>query len=119
MLDKIEGLINQLRAYADTRIALAKLEGAKKISHLLSSFMAIVMVALIFFLFMIMISIAGAWALGTWFNSMPLGFLAVAVFYLLVCMIIWGSREKMLRVPIMNSMIKKLFPDDLKEEEKK
>ncbi len=119
MLDKIEDLINQLRAYADTRIAIAKLEVARKSSQMLSSAIAIILVALIFFLFMLMISIAGAWALGKWFNSMPLGFLAMGVFYLVICIIIWASREKVLRLPIMNAMIKQLFPDEKKGTEKR
>jgi hypothetical protein len=119
MLTKIEELLDQLKAYADTRIALAKLEAAKKISHLLSSAIAFILVALLFFLFMLMISIAGAWALGNWFHSMPLGFLVVGIVYLIVCLFIWTSREKFLRVPIMNSMIMQLFPDSASKEEKK
>lgn len=119
MLAKIEELINQLKAYADTRIALAKLEAARKTSQVLSSAIAFILVALVFFLFMLMISIAGAWALGDWFGSMPLGFLVVAVIYLIICLIIWASREKFLRVPIMNSMIRQLFPDDDRHEPKK
>lgn len=116
MIDKIEGLVNQLKSYADTRIALAKLEGARKVSDVISSIVATLMVALIMFLFITMVSIAGAIALGKWFGSMPLGFLAVGVLYLLACIVIWKAREKMLQVPIMNGMLKKLFPNELKDE---
>lgn len=116
MLDKIEQLIDQLKSYADTRITLAKLEAAKKTSQVLSSMIAFVLVALIFFLFVVMISIAGALALGSWFGSMPLGFLAVGIIYLVICLVIWTSREKTIRAPIMTGMIRQLFPDEKKKE---
>ena len=116
MTEKIEELIAQLKAYAETRVALAKLEATKKISLVISSLVAIFMVALVFFLFMVMISIAGAWALGKWFNCMPLGFLSVGLLYLLICLFIWKGRDKFLRIPMMNSMIRKFFPEEGKKE---
>ncbi len=119
MLDKIEDLFHQLRAYADTRIAIAKLEAAKKSSAILSSLIAVIMVAFIAFLFILMLSIAGAWALGVWLDSMPLGFLFAGVFYLIICLFIWNGREKILRIPIMNKMIIEMFPDKAEKDQNK
>ncbi len=111
MLDEAQKLFKQLRDYADTQFALFKLETAKRVSAVVSSLMAIILVALLGFVAVLLLSLAAAYWLGSILGSVPLGLTIVGAFYILLCIIVWLSREKILRIPVMNEMIKQLFPN--------
>ena len=67
---------------------------------------------LLFSLFIIFGSIAAALALSAWIGKMYAGFLIVAGIYLLIGIIVWNARERLLRIPIMNSIINQMFKED-------
>ena len=75
---KVESLVDQLKAYANTRLSQVKLSMAEKISKLAAMMIAMLMAALVFFLFLVLLSIAAAIAIGQWLDSYWLGFLIVA-----------------------------------------
>jgi ABC-type multidrug transport system fused ATPase/permease subunit len=94
-----------------------KLSIAENVSKMISNLVATLVASLVFFFFLLFASIAGAIGLGQLLNNGWLGFLIVAGFYLIAGIIIWKLKEKLLRIPIMNSMIAKFF-DNLSEDEK-
>lgn len=106
---KVESLVDQLKAYANTRLSQVKLSMAEKISKLAAMMIAMLMAALVFFLFLVLLSIAAAIAIGQWLGSYWLGFVIVAGIVLLIGLILWLARDRLLRIPIMNSMIEALF----------
>lgn len=114
---KIESLLEQVKDYTNTRIAQLKLSIAENISKLISNLVATLVAGLVFFFFIFFASFAGAIALGQLLNNGWLGFLIVAGFYLVAGIIIWKLKEKLLRIPIMNSLIAKFF-DNLSDDEK-
>jgi hypothetical protein len=57
-------------------------------------------------------SIALSIVLGEWIGKIWAGFLVVACFNLLIGIIIWFAREKLIRVPVMNALIQQLFKYD-------
>jgi hypothetical protein len=109
---KLSDLADHVKEYAQAKIASVKLETAARISRLLSNLFAGLIVAAVFSLFIIFGSVAGALAISAWTGKMYAGFLIVAGVYLLVGFIVWNSREKILRLPIMNSILRQLFKDD-------
>jgi len=109
---KIEELVSHVKEYADTHINSAKLSIAEKSSKVISSLLAFFIVILVLFFFTIFAGIAIALLLSEWIGKMYAGFLIVAVIYLLAGMIIWSAREKILRLPIMNAMIKRMFDSE-------
>jgi hypothetical protein len=113
---KIESLLEQIKDYANTRIAQAKLSIAENVSKVISNLVASLFAVLVFFFFLFFVSFAGAIALGQLFNNSWLGFLIVAGFYLLAGIIIWWLKEKLLRIPIMNSLIGKFFNNSAEDE---
>jgi hypothetical protein len=54
------------------------------------------------------ISIGGAWYLGEYLQSPSIGFLSVAGFYLLITIILYVNREKWIKLPIINAILKKI-----------
>jgi hypothetical protein len=108
-LKKIEDLFDHAREYVNIRVGEAKLILAEKTSAILAQVIATTVVNVFFLLFLIFASVAGAFALSHWLNNTWLGFLLVAVFYLLIGLIIWGARERLIRIPVMNAIIRQLF----------
>jgi len=112
---KVEELADHVKDYVQTKIASAKLNAAAKTSKLFSNLIAGFIVAGVFLIFVIFGSMAAALALSAWLGKMYAGFLIVAGIYLLAGIVVWGSRERLLRIPIMNSMINQLFKEDEKD----
>jgi hypothetical protein len=102
----------------NTKIAQAKFGVAEKASDMLSMFIAKTLIAIIFFFFVLFVSQALAYFIGGIFGKTWLGFLLVGGFYLLAAIVIWIAREKMIRLPIMNSIINRLFNNENAQDEK-
>lgn len=111
-------MLGQAKEYVNTRIAQFKLSVAEKISKVMATVIAGLAVALVFFLFLVFAGIAAAIALGEWTGKMWLGFLIVAGVYLFLSIIIWKAKDRLLSIPIMNSIISHLFDEQETEDEK-
>jgi hypothetical protein len=112
LFSKLEEFTGHVKDYVETRIAAVKLETAARASKIVSNLAAVFIILGILFLFFVFASVAAALALSAWIGKAYAGFLIIAAFYLLLVMIIWTGRERILRIPIMNSMIKQLFKKD-------
>jgi len=111
-LKKVEDLFDHAREYVNIRVDQAKLSVAERSSAVLSMVIATAVVNIIFLLCLIFGSIAGAIALGMWLRSYWMGFLLVAILYLLIGLLIWAGKETFIRQPIMNAIIHQLFKND-------
>lgn len=112
-----ESFVEQVKEYLNTRLAQLKLLFAEKTSKVVAIVIASVVSALVFFLFFVLISVAGAIAIGQWLENYWLGFIIIAVIVLLAGFILWVSKDGWLRRPIMNALIKVMF--DKEEEDEK
>jgi vacuolar-type H+-ATPase subunit I/STV1 len=117
--NKAEELIDQLRGYVHTEIELGKLIVAEKISKISSNLIASIFVGVIFLFFLLFISFAFAYMIGNWLEKIWMGFLIVAHFYLVIGIAAWFGREKLLRIPILNAILRQLFPDKQQDSYKK
>jgi len=113
---KIADLADNLKAYVQTRIEQAKLSIADKVSRLIADILAVAIVFFIASFFILLASMALAFALGRWMNDTALGFAIVSLLYLLLGIFVWTKRDRLLRIPILNALIGSLFS---KEEDKK
>lgn len=116
---KVEEMAGHFKTYLNTKIDQVKFGVAEKTSTLISVIIAGLLIGLLFFMFIFFTSIAAALFLGEWLQNRWMGFLIVAAIYLFICLIIWVARERLLRLPIMNAMIKQLFTNDENDEEDK
>lgn len=114
---KIEEIVSHFKSYVNTKITRAKLDAAAKTSDMITFIVVRIMVTIIFFFFIIFASDAAAYAIGDYFGKVWLGFLLVAAFYLLAGLLMWFAREKMLRIPIMNAIIYRLFNQEINPDE--
>ncbi|OSZ77623.1 hypothetical protein CAP36_14720 [Chitinophagaceae bacterium IBVUCB2] len=109
---KAEEMADNVKDYINTRIESAKLSVAEKSSKLMANAMAAIIVTAILFFFFLFAGIALSLVLGEWVSNTWAGFLIVAALYLLIGLIVWSCREKIIRLPIMNALIKQFFADD-------
>ncbi len=116
--NRIESLLGQAKEYVNTRIAQFKLSVAEKISKTMATVIAGLAAALVFFLFLVFAGVAAAIALGQWTGYMWLGFLIMAVVYLLLAIIVWTAKDRLLALPIMNAIIGRLFDEEEVQDEK-
>ncbi len=99
------------KAYLDSSIAYYKLWGFKvamKSTTLMLKFLLITICLSIVLLF---VSIAGAFALGNLFDSYPLGFLAVAGIYLVLALLLFLVKDKIVEGPILEKFSEIFFND--------
>ena len=114
---KIESLVERLREYVNTRIAQVKLSVAERISKVAAVMIAVLLVALVFFLFIVLLSVAGAIAIGEQLNNQWLGFLIMAGIVLLFGFLLWALKDKIIGTPIRNALIKSMFDKEDEDEE--
>jgi amino acid transporter len=109
--ENTEAIQENAKAYIETNIAYYKLWGFKvamKSTTLMLKFFLIAMCLMIVLLF---ISIAGAMALGQLFDSYPLGFLAVAGIYLVLALLLFLVKDKIVEGPILEKFSEIFFND--------
>jgi ABC-type glycerol-3-phosphate transport system permease component len=114
---KIEETVSHFKQYVDTKITKTKLDAAAKTSDVITYVVVGMLVTVIFFLFVIFVSDAAAYAIGNYFGKSWLGFLLVGGFYFLAGLLIWFSRERLLRIPIMNAIIERFFTQETEQDE--
>jgi Zn-dependent protease with chaperone function len=114
---RVEELADSIKEYVNTRIKLAKLSVAEKSSSVIANVLAGIVVAIVFLLFILFASIALSFGLGEWIGKTWAGFLIVGCLYLLIGMIVWFAREKMIRLPVMNAILRQLFRNDEESED--
>ena len=105
----VESLVDSVKDYVDTRLDLLKLKGIDKSSSFLSLLISMLVIILIGFLSVIFLSIGIALLLGDLLGNSYYGFFIVTGLYVITGLVLYSSREKLLKTPIANSMIKKLM----------
>ena len=109
--ENTEAIQENAKAFIETNIAYYKLWGFKvamKSTTLILKFFLIAMCLMIVLLF---ISIAGAMAFGQLFHSYPLGFLAVAGIYLVLALLLFLVKDKIVEGPILEKFSEIFFND--------
>jgi amino acid transporter len=109
--ENTQAIQENAKAFIETNIAYYKLWGfrvAMKSTTLILKFFLIAMCLMIVLLF---ISIAGAMALGQLFDSYPLGFLAVAGIYLVLALLLFLVKDKIVEGPILEKFSEIFFND--------
>jgi len=110
--EKFDDLIQHVKEYVNNSISLFKIEIAEKISGVISNIIALFFVIIIFLLMLIFFSISLALVLGKITGENYWGFLIVSGIYFLMGIMIWKGKERIIRIPIMNSILSQLFKQE-------
>jgi len=105
----VELLVEKVKDYAETRIELLRLKAIDKSSSFLSLLIAMIVVILVGFISFMILSVGLALLLGDLLGKAYYGFFIVAGIYLITGLVLYSTRDKLLKSPMANSMIKKLM----------
>ncbi|GJM62357.1 MULTISPECIES: phage holin family protein [Persicobacter] len=97
----IESLVSNLTGYVESRIELAKLQVGEQAAWVLSRALISIVLIFLFGLFFLFATIALGYFLNAVLNSVYLGFVIIAGFYLLIIVLIAALRAKIINT-IMN-----------------
>ena len=110
--EKIEETGAHLIEFYETQTELKKMQLMGKTSKVFSSASSILLVAFIFLLVILFASVAAAFVISTLTGHRYLGFLVVALLYLLLGILLLVNRKRWIETPLMNSMIKAFYKND-------
>lgn len=105
----VEELFEKLKDYADTRLKLFKLQGINKASGYFSSAITIVILSILFITVILCITVGLALVIGESLGEAYYGFFIMAGIYLIIGLVLFAVRGKVLKSPISNKLIKELF----------
>ena len=105
----VESLIDRVKSYVETRIDLLRLKAIDKSSSFLSLLISMIVVILISFISLLLLSVGIALLIGECLGKGYYGFFIVGGFYLITGLVLFALRNKILKTPIANSMIKSLL----------
>ena len=112
----VDNLRNTALDYIDTQMKLLKIQAAQKVSTLLSTLAAYLILFFFLVFFLLFASIAGAYVLSDMTGKPYAGFLIVSGIYLIIGFAVFLGREKLLRKPFLNAIIRQLFKEPSKED---
>jgi hypothetical protein len=101
-------IIDQLKEYADTQIKLAKYEAIDHGAKFLANLVIDVIIGVSFLLAFFFLSLALAFVLSKWLGSNWAGFGCMAGLYLVIALIVIGTKNKM-RPPLIDLFIRNFF----------
>jgi Putative Actinobacterial Holin-X, holin superfamily III len=104
----LESLFETTSSYVETRVELAKLKAVKKSSEVASTLISKMIIAAVIFLFLMVFNIGVGFWLGDMLGKTHYGFFVLSLLYLLIGAIIYASRDKWLKIPVANSIIKSI-----------
>lgn len=111
MEDLGEG-IGYIHAYVEQEIESVKLTAAEKISIATSTIVSGLILTLLAAAMLLFASLALSYYLGSLMNSTALGFLAVAGIYLLILLMVYLFRKRLITDNIVEVVIQFLFDEE-------
>jgi len=111
-LGPVEELSDNLKEYLATRYELTVLKTSQKVSVVTSVAAFGAIVGLLAMLFLLFILIAAGFYLSELFGSYGHGFAALSGVFLVLALIVYLGRKRLIMNPVRNLLIKAMFDED-------
>ena len=105
----IEMLFERAEDYTKTTIDLVKLNAVDKTADVLSSLISRLTVSIIFVLFAFLVNIGLSFWVGELVGKIYYGFFIVSSIYLVLAIVLYNVKDKVLKMPISNFIIAKML----------
>lgn len=103
--DSIEALVERAEQYGKASLELYRLKAIARSADIASSLASKLLVAAFFSLFFLVLNIGAALWIGESLGKLYLGFFIVAAFYAMIVIVLYVSRDKLIKTPLRNSII--------------
>ncbi|MES2517441.1 MAG: hypothetical protein V4585_04990 [Bacteroidota bacterium] len=110
--DKAEDIFDNASDYLEARWNLGVLNTSSKIAESISVITITLIIASISLIALLFLSLSVAWVIGEYLGSPALGFFYVGVFYFVIGIMVYFIKDKYIKLPIINSFIKKFYYED-------
>lgn len=110
MLDEINNIKKDLQEYFQVQFDLTKLHTAESLSRIFSKAANLVVAGYLLFFILFFLSFAAGYFIASLLESYELGFLCVAVFYILVLIIFLIFKRPIVERPIIKAIANLFFP---------
>lgn len=107
-MEHSDTLVGDIEEYIEDKIDFIKLKTASKTGTAVSGMIVGLALARLGLFILIFLSLSAAYAIGEATEKSWLGFLAVAGFYILLAVILVALKEKLVTMPIVNNLLKKM-----------
>lgn len=111
--EKVEDLTDSLKEYVDTNYELIKLEVIEYSSVISAGIISTLIVGVMLTFFSFFISLYAAYYLSDQLGGNHIGFFIVSGFYMLLAIVIYLNRKKLIQIPVCNSIIRKKLNDKI------
>lgn len=105
----VKELVAKTKAYVTTNIELIKLKFIDKASSATSSLVAFIAIALFTFIVIVLLIVGLALWLGSLLGEYHYGFFITAGFLIILIILLYKFKDKLLKKPVANSLIEKMF----------
>ena len=109
--ENVDNIQENTKAYIETSLAYYKLWGFKVAMKSTTLMVKFFLIAFCFMIVLLFISIAGAFVFGEMLNSYPLGFLSVAGIYLVLAILLFFVKDRIVEGPILTKFSEIFFND--------
>ena len=104
----VEELFQKIRDYADVRLDLLKLKSINKISGFMSAIVTMIIVVILLSAVLLCITIGLGLLIGEYVGN-AYGFFIVAGIYLIIGLVLYSMRGKLIKTKVSNKLIKELI----------
>ncbi|MGC4040902.1 MAG: competence protein [Flavobacterium sp.] len=109
--DNIEEIQENAKAYVESTIAYYKLWGFKVAMKSTTLILKFILIAICMMIVLLFLSIAAALAIGSALDSYVYGFLIVAAIYLILALLLFMVKDKIVEGPILEKFSEIFFND--------
>jgi uncharacterized membrane protein YqjE len=107
-LDRVEKLAVHVIQCAEARFDLAAINIQDKTAEILASIASLAVLGILLIFVILLLSIGIALYISHSLQSTFIGFLYVAFFYLVLAVFFYFTRKRLIKLPIINALIKKI-----------
>lgn len=105
---KVDKLVSNVIDCIETRFDLVQLNVQDKVSDIMASMASLVLIGLMLSFTLLLLSIGAAMYISQYYSSSFIGFVYVAGFYLVLAALLFVSRKRLIRLPVMNLLLRKI-----------
>lgn len=109
MAKSIDILYEKAKKYTETSVELLALNTVDKTADVLSSLTSIVLIVLVVAMFTLFFNVGLSLFIGNLLNEYYLGFFIVSGFYLVLALVLYKFKDKIIKMPVANLIIAKLL----------
>jgi hypothetical protein len=107
--NNVEELFEKLKDYADVRIDLFKLKSINRVSGFTSSVMTSLILLALLGAVLLCITIGLGLLIGALIGKTYLGFFILGGIYIIIGLVLYSKREKLIKTRVSNKLIKELM----------